>query len=72
MTFPLIEGLMQPQPPKMIGIYTPPEFNEDLFLSNFDEFFKELINWENYDDDVPSQQLNKIGFGIAQPSNKES
>ena len=72
MTFPLIEGLMQPQPPKMIGIYTPPEFNEDLFLSNFDEFFKELINWENYDDDVPSQQLNKIGFGIAQTSKKES
>lgn len=64
MTFPLIEGLMQPQQPKMIGIFAPPEFNEDLILSNFDEFFKELINWENYDDDVPSAQGNKIGFGI--------
>jgi hypothetical protein len=66
MTFPLIEGLMQPQQPKMIGIFTPPEFTEDLILSNFDEFFKELIEWENYDDDQPSQQVNKIGFGIQQ------
>ena len=72
MTFPLIEGLMQPQPPKMIGIFAPPEFNEDLILSNFDDFFKELINWENYDDDVPSPQLNKIGFGVTQPSQQES
>ena len=66
MTFPLIEGLMQPQQPKMIGIFAPPEFNEDLILSNFDEFFKELINWENYDDDVPSPQGNRIGFGVQQ------
>ncbi|MEE9373039.1 MAG: hypothetical protein V3V00_08300 [Saprospiraceae bacterium] len=71
MTFPLIEGLMKPQPPKMIGIFTPPEFNEDLILSTFDDFFKELINWENYDDDVPSAQLNKIGFGV-QAQKKES
>ena len=71
MTFPLIEGLMQPQQPKMIGIYAPPEFNIDLMLSNFDEFFKMLIDWENYDDDQPSQQTNKIGFGV-QNSNQES
>lgn len=64
MTFPLIEGLMQPQQPKMIGIYAPPEFNIDLVLSNFDEFFKELIEWENYDDDQPTEQINRIGFGI--------
>ncbi len=63
MTYPLIEGLMQPKPPKMIGIYGPPEFNEDLILTNFDEFFKELIEWENYDDDQPGQQVARIGFG---------
>jgi len=67
MTFPLIEGLMQPQPPKMIGIFTPPEFDENLILSNFDEFFKELIDWENYDDDQPSEQMTKIGFGVQKP-----
>ncbi len=65
MTYPLIEGLMQPKPPKMIGIYAPHEFNEDLILSNFDEFFKELIEWENYDDDQPGvSEVNRIGFGI--------
>lgn len=68
MTFPLIEGLMRPQQPKMIGIYAPPEFNEDLILSNFDEFFKLLIDWENYDDDQSSQQANKIGFGSNKPT----
>ena len=65
MTYPLIEGLMQPKPPKMIGIYAPPEFNEDLILTNFDEFFKELIEWENYDDDQPGQTINRIGFGVS-------
>ncbi len=65
MTYPLIEGLMQPKPPKMIGIYRPDEFNEGLILSNFDEFFKELIDWENYDDDQPgSEGHNRIGFGL--------
>lgn len=70
MTYPIIEGLMQPKPPKMIGIYGPPEFNEDLILSNFDEFFKELIEWENYDDDQPGQAINRIGFGV-QPDEME-
>lgn len=65
MTYPIIEGLMQPKPPKMIGIYAPQEFNEELILSNFDEFFKELIEWENYDDDQPGHEsMNRIGFGI--------
>ena len=65
MTYPLIEGLMQPKPPMMIGIYAPGEFNEDLVLSNFDQFFKELIEWENYDDDQPGGvEVNRIGFGM--------
>jgi len=70
MTYPIIEGLMQPKQPKMIGIYGPPEFNEDLILSNFDEFFKELIEWENYDDDQPGQEINRIGFG-ARPQDTD-
>lgn len=71
LTYPLIEGLMQPKEPKMIGIYAPPEFNEDLILSNFDDFFKELMEWENYDDDQPGQTITKIGFG-ANPQVEES
>lgn len=65
MTYPLIEGLMQPKQPKMIGIYGPPEFDEKLIMSNFDDFFKELIEWENYDDDQPGQTTNRIGFGVT-------
>lgn len=66
MTYPLIEGLMQPKPPQMIGIYAPKEFNEELILSNFDQFFKELIEWENYDDDQPgAEPVRRIGFGTA-------
>ena len=67
MTYPLIEGLMQPKQPKMLGIYAPSEFDENLILHDFDTFFKELILWENYDDDNPSQAKAKIGFGL--PSN---
>jgi len=73
MTYPVIEGLMQAKQPKMLGIYGPPEFNEDLILGNFDEFFKELIEWENYDDDQPGQNqaVNRIGFGMPRPTEEE-
>jgi len=66
MTYPLIEGLMQPKQPKMIGIYAPHEFDDQLLLGIFDTFFKELIDWENYDDDQPGQNINRIGFGMSQ------
>jgi hypothetical protein len=74
MTYPVIEGLMQAKQPKMLGIYGPPEFNEDLILDNFDEFFKELIEWENYDDDQPGQSttVNRIGFGLSRQKEEES
>jgi hypothetical protein len=72
MTYPIIEGLMQPKPPKMIGIYAPKEFDENLILSNFDQFFKELIDWENYDDDQPGHEpMNKIGFGIQRTEEED-
>ena len=71
MTYPVIEGLMQPKSPKLIGIYAPPEFEEDLILSNFDEFFKELIEWENYDDDLPDgKKITRIGFGLPKQDDK--
>ena len=63
MTYPVLEGLMEPRPPKMIGIYAPPEFNDRLVLSNMDFFLNELIVWEDYDDDVPTDKPNAIGFG---------
>lgn len=65
MTYPILEGLMEPRPPKMIGIYAPPEFNDGLVLSNVETFLNELIAWEDYDDDVPSEKANAIGFGTG-------
>ena len=59
MTYPVIEGMMEPRPPIMLGIYAPPEFIDGLIASNFDRFLKELAEWENYDDDPP---VKKIGF----------
>ncbi len=68
MSYPFIEGLMEPRPPKLIGIYAPPEFNEDLIISNFESFLNGLIEWEDYDDDDPVSQTpqTQIGFGFNQ------
>ena len=65
MTYPILEGLMEPRQPKMIGIYAPPEFNDALVLSNVEFFLNELIAWEDYDDDVPNEKPNAIGFGAG-------
>lgn len=67
MTFPFIEGLVEPRPPKLIGIYAPPEFTEDLIVNNVETFLKDLIEWEDYDDDDPNtpQRPQQIGFGLT-------
>jgi len=66
MTYPFIEGLMEPRPPKLIGIFAPPEFSEDLIVSNVESFLKDLIAWEDYDDDDPnSPPKAQIGFGAT-------
>lgn len=65
MTYPILEGLMEPRPPRMIGIYAPPEFDDVLVLSNIEFFLNELIAWEDYDDDVPTDKPNAIGFGTG-------
>lgn len=67
MTYPILEGLMEPKPPRMIGIYAPPEFNPELVLSNIEFFLNELIAWEDYDDDKPGDKGNAIGFGTSMP-----
>jgi len=66
MSYPFIEGLMEPRPPKLIGIFAPPEFNEQLIMSNFESFLNGLIEWEDYDDDDPTSPPPKsqIGFGF--------
>lgn len=65
MTYPLIEGLMEPRPPRLLGIFAPPEFNNELILNQVDKFLRELIQWEDYDDDEPAEKRASIGFGGA-------
>ena len=57
--YPFIEGLGQPKPPKMIEILRPEELKEAYILRHTEEFLKEIISWEDYDDDMPTQP---IGF----------
>jgi len=58
--FPFIEGLGKPVQPKNLEILRPAELKPVFMLRHVEEFLKEVINWEDYDDDVPT--LTPIGF----------
>ncbi|MEM9918648.1 MAG: hypothetical protein AAF990_11155 [Bacteroidota bacterium] len=60
-TYPLIEGYGEPRPPKTIAIYRPEELKPPFFVRHMEDFIKEITNWEDFDDDEPSQ---KIGFKL--------
>ena len=69
MTYPFIEGLIEPRPPKLIGIYAPPEFNESLIIGHMEAFLKDLIEWEDFDDDdnpnaAGAPPKTQIGFSM--------
>jgi len=60
MTHPLIEGLGKPGTPKQIEILRPEELKPPFILRHTEEFLKEIIAWEDFDDDMPESQ--PIGF----------
>ena len=60
MTLPVVEGLGKPAPPKQIEILRPEELKPPFVLRHTEEFLKEIIAWEDYDDDMPQSQ--PIGF----------
>ncbi len=61
--YPFIEGLGQPRPPKNLEIMRPAELKPPFILRHVEEFLKEIIGWEDYDDDVPQP----IGFHMQLP-----
>ena len=62
-SYPFIEGYGQPRPPKMVEILRPEEFKPGYIIRHVDEFLKEVIEWEDYDDDIPQKMgINPIGF----------
>lgn len=61
--YPFIEGYGQPKPPKMVEILRPEEFKQPYMIRHVEEFLKEVIEWEDYDDDVQEKMgVNPIGF----------
>lgn len=64
--YPFIEGYGQPKPPMTLEILRPEEFKPVNVLRYTETFLKEVIEWEDFDDDVPEKMgLNPIGFGGA-------
>lgn len=64
--YPYIEGYGQPKPPRTVEIVRPEELTEGFILRYVEEFLKEIIEWEDFDDDVPEKMgMNPIGFGAA-------
>jgi len=57
---PFLEGYGQPQQPKTLEIVRPEELNEGFIVRHVEEFLKELIAWEDYDDDQATP--HPIGF----------
>ena len=59
--YPFIEGLGKPRPPKNVEILRPAELKPPFILRHVEEFLKEVIGWEDFDDDVPQP----IGFQMG-------
>jgi len=65
MTYPHIEQVANPKPPKTLEIIRPEELTEGYILRYLETFFSEIIEWEDYDDDVPTT----IGFNTGFQNN---
>jgi len=61
---PYIEGYGEPKPPKPLEILRPDELTSSFIIRHVETFFKEITEWEDYDDDEPSTKnaFNPIGF----------
>ena len=63
--YPYIEGYGQPKPPKTLEILRPHEMKDAFIIRYVEEFLKEVIEWEDFDDDVPEKMgMSPIGFGV--------
>jgi hypothetical protein len=57
---PSIEGYGEPKPPKTLEILRPDEVTLPFLIKHVDFLLKEVVEWEDYDDNEPSK--SKIGF----------
>ncbi len=66
LVLPFIEGYGKPVPPKMVAIYRPEEIIQPFIIRHVELFLKEVVNWEDYDDDqqIPAQPIGfQLPFG---------
>jgi len=70
--YPFIEGYGQPKPPMTLEILRPEEMKPAFILRYVETFLKEVIEWEDFDDDVPEKMgMNPIGFAAIQQEHDE-
>ncbi len=67
---PSIEGYGEPKPPKSLEILRPEELQPTNIVSHIEVLLKEVIDWEDYDDNEPSKP--SIGFQPIGFSNGKS
>lgn len=65
LAYPHIEEIAEPKPPKNIEIIRPDELTEDFLIRYVDTFLNEIIEWEDFDDNLP----HKIGFNSGFQNN---
>lgn len=63
--YPHIEEIAEPKPPKNIEIIRPDELTSEFMLRYVDTFLNEIIEWEDFDDNLP----HKIGFNSGFQNN---
>lgn len=71
---PYIEGYGEPKPPKPLEILRPEELTSAFIIRHVEVFLKEITEWEDYDDDEPTQKnaFNPIGFNRQALMEEES
>ena len=70
--YPYIEGYGQPKPPNTLEILRPEEMKPAFILRYVETFLKEVIEWEDFDDDVPEKMgMNPIGFSAIAQEHEE-
>ena len=69
--YPVIEGLNEPKAPRTLEILRPEELKQPFIYRHMETFLKELADWEDFDDDVPVQQIGfNVGPGFQNPPQK--
>lgn len=69
--YPYIDGYGEPRPPKNVEILRPEELKQGFIIRHFQEFIKEITEWEDYDDDRPNKPIIGYTHPIGFNANKE-